>query len=226
MVDNLAGVPPKELITRYPRLYHMAEADTWDSIRKNGLLSTSALLDLYEVKGTQRYAIESEHRPKSIPISHPIYGTAVIRDQKPMSDSGLLRCLRDVTPKEWYETLNRRVFFWLTMERLLTLLNAKPYRNQEHCVLTIDTALMVERHVDEITLAPLNTGCTKPYPHPRGSDTFLPLWDYPYESRRKKGNYLAIVELTVDYKVTDIEDLTVKVERMTGGMVLETLFER
>ncbi len=50
----------------------MAEADTWDSIRKNGLLSTSALLDLYEIKGAQRYAIESDHRPESIPISHPV----------------------------------------------------------------------------------------------------------------------------------------------------------
>ena len=226
MVNRSAGVTPEELISRYPRLYHMAEADTWDSIRTNGLLSTSALLDLYEVEGTQRYAIESEHRPKSIPISHPVYGTAIIRDQKPMSDSGLLRCLRDVTPREWYETLNRRVFFWLTRERLLTLLNAKPYRHQKHCVLTIDTALMLERHIDKLTLAPLNSGCTKPFPHPRGSDTFLPLRDYPYESRRKKNDYSAIVELTVDYKVPDIEDLTVKVEHMIGETVLETLFER
>lgn len=226
MVNKFAGITPKELITRYPKLYHMAEADTWDSIRKHGLLSTSALLDLYEIKGNQRFAIESEHRPDSIPIPHPVYGTAVIRDQKPMSDSGLLRCLRDVTPQEWYETLNRRVFFWLTRERLLTLLNAKPYRNQKHCVLTIDTALMLDRHIDEITLAPLNSGCTKPYPHPRGSDTFLPLRDYPYESRRKKDDYSAIVELTVDYKVSDIEDLTVKVEHMIGDTVLETLFER
>lgn len=226
MVDKLDGITREELVTRYPKLYHMAEADTWDSVRKHGLLSTSALLDLYGVKGTLRYAIESEHRPESIPISHPVYGTAVIRDQKPMSDSGLLRCLRDVTPKEWYETLNRRVFFWLTRKRLLTLLNAKPYRNQKHCVLTIDTALMLERHTDEITLAPLNSGCTKPYPHPRGSDTFLPLREYPYESRRKKGDYSAIVELTVDYKVPDIEDLTIKVDHMVGETVLETLYER
>jgi hypothetical protein len=226
MVNKLAGITPEELITRYPKLYHMAEADTWDSICEHGLLSTSALLDLFEVRGAQRYAIESEHRPNSIPVSHPVYGTAVIRDQKPMSDSGLLRCLRDVTPREWYETLNRRVFFWLTKKRLLTLLNAKPYRAQKHCVLTIDTALMLERHLNEITLAPLNSGCTKPYPHPRGSDTFFSLPDYPYESRRKKGDYSAIVELTVDYKVPDIEDLTVKVEHMIGEIALETLFER
>lgn len=226
MGNKVAGITPEELINRYPKLYHMAEADTWDSIREHGLLSTSALLDLFEVRGAQRYAIESEHRPNSVPVSHPVYGTAVIRDQKPMSDSGLLRCLRDVTPREWYETLNRRVFFWLTRKRLLTLLNAKPYRAQKHCVLTIDTALMLERHLNEITLAPLNSGCTKPYPHSRGSDTFLSLSDYPYESRRKKGDYSAIVELTVEHKVSDIEDLTVKVEHMIGETALETLFER
>jgi hypothetical protein len=59
-----------------------------------------------------------------------------------------------------------------------------------------------------------------------GSDTFLPLREYPYESRRKKGDYSAIVELTVDYKVPDIVDLTVKVDHMIGETVLETLFER
>jgi hypothetical protein len=49
--EQIAGIIPKDLIGRSPRLYHMAEADTWDSIREHGLLSTSALLDLFEIKG-------------------------------------------------------------------------------------------------------------------------------------------------------------------------------
>ena len=44
------GVTPEELAQAYPRLYHMADAQSWESIRKHGLLSTSSLLDLYEVK--------------------------------------------------------------------------------------------------------------------------------------------------------------------------------
>lgn len=39
----------KTLVARYPRLYHMAERDTWPSIRDRGLLSTSAVLDKFSV---------------------------------------------------------------------------------------------------------------------------------------------------------------------------------
>jgi hypothetical protein len=52
------------------------------------------------------------HRPESVTITHPAYGSAVIRDQKPMRDSALLKCLdKGLTPADWYRTLNRRVFF-------------------------------------------------------------------------------------------------------------------
>ena len=37
------GVTAEELAEAYPLLYHMADARSWDSIRKHGLLSTSAL---------------------------------------------------------------------------------------------------------------------------------------------------------------------------------------
>jgi hypothetical protein len=43
-------------------LYHMAEDGSWESIRQIGLLSTSALLDRFEVEGERRYAIESTRR--------------------------------------------------------------------------------------------------------------------------------------------------------------------
>jgi hypothetical protein len=37
------GVTPEELSKTYPRLYHMADADSWQNIQKLGLLSTSSL---------------------------------------------------------------------------------------------------------------------------------------------------------------------------------------
>ncbi len=40
---------PEELVTRYPRLFHIAWEGNWPSIREHGLLSARALLDLYEV---------------------------------------------------------------------------------------------------------------------------------------------------------------------------------
>ena len=92
---------PEELADVYPRLYHMAEAGSWPSIQRHGLLSTSALLSFFEVKGAARARIESAHRPASIPIHHPRHGSAVVRDQIPMREADLQRCLRDgMTPRE------------------------------------------------------------------------------------------------------------------------------
>ncbi len=124
-----------ELIDSFPRLYHMAEGGTWESIRKHGLLSTTALLDLFELDGQHRRQIESAHRPECVTITHPVHGKAVIRDQKPMQESTLLKCLRGLTASEWYEFLNRRTFFWLHSDRLTTLLNAKAYRGQSTTLL-------------------------------------------------------------------------------------------
>src|SRR6266480_1717700 len=65
----------------------MAESGSWPSIQKQGLLSTSALLDLFEVEGEERFAIESQWRPQSVVITHPTHGTAVIRDSKQLVTS-------------------------------------------------------------------------------------------------------------------------------------------
>lgn len=205
----------------------MAEADTWPSINRHGLLSTTGLLDLFEVTGTERRRLESQLRPESVAITHPKYGRAVIRDQKPMRESALLTCLTDMTPRKWYETLNRRVFFWLTRERLLTLLAAKAYRGKAHCVLTVDTAQLAARYKNKITLSPINSGSTIYKPVARGSRTFLALDEYPFESRRKaKGVANAIAELAVDYAISDIGELVLEVHQMRGADVEATLFER
>jgi len=50
------------LVKRYPRLFHMAEKGTWPSIKKHGLLSTSAVLDLHQCDGDERRVLEIEHR--------------------------------------------------------------------------------------------------------------------------------------------------------------------
>lgn len=217
---------PDELLAHYPFLYHMAEAGTWPSMTERGLLSTSALLDLFEITGAQRHEIESKRRRTTVEIHHPIHGTAVIRDQIPLSDVALRKCLIDMTPQEWYETLNRRVFFWLTRERLRRLLSARAYRDREHCVLTLDTRRLVNRQLDRITLSPINSGSTVYKAQPRGRNTFFPVQEYPFEERRRTRTIEnAVAELVVEYAVPDIVDLTVKVVHMVSDRVLETLYE-
>jgi hypothetical protein len=221
------GISLSQIAQYYPILYHMAEEDTWESIKRHGLLSTSALLDLYEMTESNRFVIESQHRFQSITIKHESYGSAVIRDQKPMRETALDDCLVGITPREWYEILNSKVFFWPTQERLFSLLSAKEYKNRTHCVLTIDTAQLLERHADRVKLSPINSGSTLYVAKPRGRNTFLAPVDYPFESRRKlRGVRNAIAELTVEYSVPDIEDLTIKVTNMRGSRTIETLYER
>lgn len=121
---------PERLVSRYPALFHMAESGSWESIREHGLLSTTALLDLFEVEGQERLAIESARRPEIVQLEHPEYGVALVRDNKPMQEKALERCLHGMTPREWYEHLNWRVFFWVEQKRLLKLLGARAYRDR------------------------------------------------------------------------------------------------
>jgi hypothetical protein len=206
----------------------MAEADTWKSIQKCGLLSTTALLDMFEVNGQERYRIESCHRPECVTISHTKFGTAVIRDQKPMSDAALRKCLQRMTPREWYEILNRRVFFWVARQRLVRLLGARAYRDHRHCVLTLDTSKLLAGHLPRVTLSPINSGCTVPNPQPRGPSTFLSIEDYPFDEwvAKRRNTEKAVVELAVDYAVTDIADFTIQVEHMKGDQSLEAIWKK
>ena len=217
----------EELIRLFPRLYHMAEDGSWPGIRKHGLLSTSALLDLFDVTGSERSSIESERRLESVTLRHPVHGRAVVRDQKPLREGPLAKCLIGLTLQEWYETLNSRVFFWLTEERLKGLLMAIPYRSLKHDVLTIDTRKLVERHMERTTLTPINTGSTLYNPRPRGLETFVPISRYPFEERRKaRGVNNAIAELVVLSDVPDIGDVTVRVEKRRGNDVLAVIWKR
>ena len=59
-----------ELITTFPRLYHMAHVNAWPGIKRHGLLSTSALLDLFGVRGSSRKALEANRRNESITVHH------------------------------------------------------------------------------------------------------------------------------------------------------------
>ena len=209
----------ERLASRYPVLFHMAESGSWESIRERGLLSTSALLDLFEVEGGERITIESTRRPEIVRLEHPEHGVALVRDNKPMQEKALEKCLYGMTPREWYELLNRRVFFWLEWKRLLKLLGARAYRDRPHLVLEVDTAELLERHADRVTLSPINSGATFALgPAPRGSETFRRIADHP------EGQ--PVVELAVDYAVPHIADFALSVARWHGAEVMEGVWRR
>jgi hypothetical protein len=208
-----------DLLRHFPRLWHMAEDGSFESILKNGLLSTSSLLDLYGIQGNERLAIESQRRPESVTISRNGFPSAIVRDQKPMTESALKKCLAaNVSPEEWFEILNDRTFFWLSRDRLRGLLGARAYRDRPQTVLTVDTASLLKAHKNLIELSPLNSGATIYNPQPRGRDTFLPIEKYPFDERRKTRPIdKSVVELVVRKGVPDISDHLVAAHRIYKG---------
>jgi hypothetical protein len=195
------------------------------SIRERGFLSTTALLDLYGVQGEPREQIEAQRRRTGVPLEREALPRAVIRDQLPMDDGGLRRCLpAHIEPTDWYRLLNGKVFFWLTKSRLITLLKAGTYRTRPHNVLEASARRLVEKHYPRIWFCPMNSGCTKPWPHARDENTFRRIPEYPYaEFRRRRKRGERVVELAIDYSVPDIADFVTRVVRMQAGQELGTL---
>ncbi len=205
-----------ELIRLHPRLYHMAELGSWPNIKQFGLLSTTALLDKFEITGPKRVRIESDWRPNSVPIAHPTFGKAIIRDQKPMPPEELAKCLVGMTAKEWYEYINHKTFFWVEQERLLRLLNAFAYRNRSHTVIIVNTNALIDSHADEVTLSSINSGFAY-FGGQRGRDTFKSIEDSPSGHR--------VWELAVEYSVDDVEQLAICVEKWRGDQKLEVIWK-
>jgi hypothetical protein len=171
-----------QLAARYPTLYHMAEDKSWPGIREHGLLSTTALLDLYGYEGAARREVESEWRGRKHTLTKAGLPDVVVRDQLPMRPTNLAPILDDgLSPEDWYEFINKRIFFWPTVEDLHTFLAAKEYKNAAHVVISVPTARLMERHVEQVTLSAINSGSTYYNPERsngpprRGRATFQPI---------------------------------------------------
>ena len=181
----------------------------WPSIQQHGLLSTSALLDVYGAAGAEREAIERQRRPDFMAVNHAILGQVLIRDQKPMTDATLAPVLVDMTPAEWYALLNERVFFWVSEERLKGLLGA--YRHRNNLVLVLDSAKVMARHAAQTTLSTINSGYSRRWAVRRGRETFQPLADFQVVQRIDgKTVRRAAVECAVKGGVTNVMEALIE----------------
>jgi uncharacterized protein DUF7002 len=68
----------------------------------------------------------------------------------------------------------------------------------------------------QITLAPINTGATKPMPAPRGNSTILSIDDYPYAARTMTHPREPVVELAVAPGVPNVVAFVRRVVVMKG----------
>jgi len=203
-----------------PFVYHLAEAENWPSIQRDGLFSTHALLERAGINGSIRDAVEREHRPKRTTLSTGL----VIRDQRPMPPASLERCLVGLTAPQWYELLNSKVFFWLDIERL--------NRQRRACgsfpqvVLKIPTDKLLERYAAQAAVTPINTGNARRKPALRGAATFVPFRVWTETSWQSETQALGThprprrhppVELTVADSVPDVMDFVVSIRKLAPG---------
>ena len=205
----------EKVIELYPKLYHMAEAGSWPSIKRDGLLSSKAVLERSVLSATDKKKYESEQRCSKVEVPMQDGTCIVLRDQIPMPPNRLAQALEDnITPEEWYESINAKVFFWTSEERLQRLLNARQYRKLDHDVLVIDTKSMVNAHQNKIWLCHMNSGNTFPMPHKRGANTFCRVSDYPSKSSGLPVK--PVVEFLVDHSVPDISDHVIEIRHIAG----------
>ena len=206
----------EELIERFPRLFHVTEAGAWEWIRRHGLLSTSALLDLYGVPEPMRPGIEASRRPEEVVLDDPLLGRVVIRDNRPLRLDILRRCL-DGSPADWFRLLNGRVFFWANERRLHNHLRARGHRGRPREVLVADTRRLLARERESVSLCAFNSGSAL-YPNAprRGPGTFLAVGDYPFDQwRAKRGLSDAVAEVCVDWALMDVEAVVASVQAVS-----------
>lgn len=206
------------------RIYHLAEAANWPSIQRHGLLSASRLMEVAGLTRSDRDRLERTQRLVHTELCNGVQ----IRDQRPMPSTALAQCLCDMEPADWYAMINRRVFFWLDVERLNRQKAACEPRPQ--VVMAVDTTALVAAYEQRVAVTPINTGNARRKPARRGAATFVPLAEWVKSGWASEAAALGIssrrwlhqpVELTVIDAVPDIMRFVVGIFALPCGQPLE-----
>jgi hypothetical protein len=195
-------------------LFHLAEASNQRSIERLGLLSASDLIEHADLPP----AWHEKHRPHRLTLPTGV----VLRDQKPMPPAALKRCLRDMTPEEWYRLLNSKIFLWIDLERLNRQRNACGRFTQ--ILYVVNANRLSERYTSSVALTPINSGNARRWPAARGANTFVPYLDWVQRSwhleqrkERTRPRSHAPVEFTVSRPIPDWMDFVIEVRTLKPG---------
>ena len=164
------------------------------------------------------------HRPASLRLPSGV----LIRDQRPMPPKALRRCLTSgLTPADWFELLNSKVFFWLDPGRLNRQRLAGGALPQ--IALVINAADLLMKYNGFATVTPINTGNALRFAAPRNLTTFVPYerwlidgWAYediPGARPRPRSHRPA--ELTISEAVPDILDYVMAAVPLNAGEILD-----
>jgi len=204
------AVTLERLCELYPTVYHMAYPANRPSLERHGFRSVSNLLELFEVNERER--IVTSRRATALLLRHPHYGEVTLRDQKPLSESALTKCLLGrLTPADWYRILNEHIFFWPTIERAEKLLAAQAYRHSENLILEVSAERLLTRYWPHVRLSPINSGSTLFNPQPRGRSTLVHPNEYPLQHwQARRSARTAIAEIALANCVASLDEVVTR----------------
>lgn len=177
-----------KFIERNEFLYHLTDRRNWDIIKEVGSLhSTELIVNRSNLDEAEKNKILHNRRPVHAQI--PINGFSYfLRDQRPISEKNLIKCLTNGwTVSDFLYHLNRRVFFWPTINRLRS--HYDRYAHENPIIIKVSSRTMLALNKDA-EFCRLNSGATRSSsylngaPPERGEDTFQPasLYKLPVRS--------------------------------------------
>lgn len=171
-----------EFIEKRPFLYHLTDQKNIPLIVKYGkLFSTNSLI---ERSGKEEYFLIKRIKRLThyeLKFNGEIFS---IRDQRPISEKALKKCLTDNWEcADYFEFLNNRVFMWPTIDRLSR--HYVRYVSEHPIILRFETKSIVEIN-QNVKFSRLNSGATRANsylggkPPERGNETFKLAVDYAH----------------------------------------------
>jgi len=167
----------QKFIAKNEFLYHLTDTLNWNNIRENRILfSAQTIVNRSHLEAEEKRYILHNRRPvhRIIEIDGISYS---LRDQRPISETNLRKCLTDGwTNEDYILFLNSRVFFWPNLKRLWS--HYGTYSHEHPIILKVPTQTMLDLN-HNAEYCRLNSGATRSNPHwngappPRGEGTFL-----------------------------------------------------
>lgn len=170
----------QEFTKKRPELYHLTAQENLDLIRKHKkIYSTNKIIDLSGNNNLLKWKRTRRPGHVKMNINGDIFS---IRDQKPISEIALKKCLTDNWEcADFYEYLNDRVFTWPTLDRLYR--HYDRYKSENPVIIVLNTEEVFSLNTNPL-FSRLNTGATRANSYlggkapERGPNTFLSVKDY------------------------------------------------
>jgi hypothetical protein len=174
-----------QLTQRFPNLWHVTFAGGWEGIQRHGFLRTIDVAS--ESSGKLRTEITRVETAD---------GTQVMLRDQLRTRADPTRSLDDITPSEWWQLVNSRVYFFCRQRDVNTLVESYIGRRLPQEVIKLRAKPVLEVVADEIEVTTVNVGVFPRTRAPsRGRSSFVPLADYPVADAAK------IREITVAARV-------------------------